>query len=45
MTVWIVNKIHPLVTHLLSYVDGDNRYLTSDVILITSYYLLHFQVG
>ena len=34
MPVWIVNKIHLLVTHL-SYVGGDNRYLTNDVILIS----------
>ena len=35
LPAWNVNKIHLLVTHLLSYVNGDNRYLTNDAILIT----------
>ena len=35
LPTWNVNKIHLLVTHLLSYVNGDNRYLTNDAILIT----------
>ena len=34
MPVWIVNKIHLLVTDL-SFVNGDERYLTNDVILIS----------
>ena len=35
LPAWNVHKIHLLVTHLLSYVNGDNRYLTNDAILIT----------
>ena len=34
LPAWNVNKIHLLVTHL-SFVDGDERYLTNDVILIS----------
>ena len=34
MPAWIVNKIHLLVTDL-SFVNGDERYLTNDVILIS----------